>query len=317
MLLAGYGSAFVDIVINVSDAELMRAAPKVMRGTVCPVSKHEQQQLLAQFAPERHHRSIGGSCANTLRHFALEAQEHPSATQCAARLIAPIGSDDNAEFFTAQIARIPNLEFCPIAVKDTATNCCVAIVTPDGERTMFPMLEAEQQVRPELLLEEYFKDAQWLHIEGYTLRYPAIWAHLTQFAERTKLPYSVDAADYSIVTAHRAELLASSPAFKWLFANEAEANALRGNDLAHWPQARAAIVTLGARGACALCNHTTYASPSIAGIKVVDTVGAGDSFIAGFLHAWLAQNCDADDAIVTALHAGCSCAAQCIQHVGA
>jgi sugar/nucleoside kinase (ribokinase family) len=318
-LLAGYGSAFVDIVINVSAEELEQAAPGVPCGTVRPVSKLEQQELLEHFAPERRQRSVGGSCANTLRHFALEAQDDaPSST---VRLIAPIGTDDNGEFFAEQVAKIPNFQFCPIVIDGAATNCCVALVTPDGERTMFPLLEAEQRVRAEQLTAEMLRGAQWLHIEGYTLRYPEIWERLMLLAAKSHIAYSVDAADCSIATAHRTELLDTrSKYFRWLFANEAEAKALCGNDyIRDWPDKRAVVITLGARGAFAVSKNFKCGAPALKVEKVVDTVGAGDSFIAGFLHSWIRRSpvMEEDLSVVKGLAMGCACAAKCIQHAGA
>jgi fructoselysine 6-kinase len=52
--------------------------------------------------------------------------------------------------------------------------------------------------------------------------------------------------------------------------------------------ARLAIVTLGAHGSVALFGERLFSTPAEK-IEPVDTLGAGDSFIAAFLAAWLAN----------------------------
>ncbi|KQR70034.1 PfkB family carbohydrate kinase [Rhizobium sp. Leaf341] len=74
--------------------------------------------------------------------------------------------------------------------------------------------------------------------------------------------------------------------------------------------ARLAVVTRGARGSCAT-DGATRVETGIAPVDVVDTTGAGDSFIAGFLHAMM-DGRDLQDCLV----AGRSRAAVTCTHVG-
>lgn len=48
------------------------------------------------------------------------------------------------------------------------------------------------------------------------------------------------------------------------------------------------VVTMGGEGALLFMNDTCYVEPGIA-VKVVDTIGSGDAFLAGFLHNFSRQ----------------------------
>jgi fructoselysine 6-kinase len=74
--------------------------------------------------------------------------------------------------------------------------------------------------------------------------------------------------------------------------------------------AKLAVVTRGARGACA-SDGTTQFEVEAPPTNVVDTTGAGDSFIAAFLAAFKSG---AD--ICTSLNRGCQTAARTCSHIG-
>lgn len=74
--------------------------------------------------------------------------------------------------------------------------------------------------------------------------------------------------------------------------------------------AKLAVVTRGSRGACASDGVTSF-SVEAAPVEVVDTTGAGDSFIAAFLAAFKSG---AD--IRTSLERGCRTAATTCTHIG-
>lgn len=74
--------------------------------------------------------------------------------------------------------------------------------------------------------------------------------------------------------------------------------------------AELAVVTRGVRGSCA-SNGLEHASAGIRPVDVVDTTGAGDSFIAGFIIAHLEAR-----PLRERLEAGRDCAARTCTHVG-
>jgi sugar/nucleoside kinase (ribokinase family) len=100
------------------------------------------------------------------------------------------------------------------------------------------------------------------------------------------------------------------PILPWvdlLFVNEAEAKALSGRRkpreaAAHLAgRVTIAVVKTGPRGAVAASAKREWISPSPR-VDPVDTTGAGDTFDAGFLHAWLGGA-----PVEEALRLGCSC----------
>ena len=74
--------------------------------------------------------------------------------------------------------------------------------------------------------------------------------------------------------------------------------------------AKGAVVTLGARGSLALIGGQTFRAAAPA-ITPVDTTGAGDAYIAGFLAARLNGA-----SVPKAMAAGHTCAAACCGHPG-
>ncbi|MDQ0322466.1 fructoselysine 6-kinase [Pararhizobium capsulatum DSM 1112] len=74
--------------------------------------------------------------------------------------------------------------------------------------------------------------------------------------------------------------------------------------------AKLAVVTRGGEGSAAT-DGTVLAETGILAVDVADTTGAGDSFIAGFLHAYIAGG-----SLETSLVSGRECAARTCGHVG-
>ncbi|ASY65281.1 putative sugar kinase protein (plasmid) [Sinorhizobium sojae CCBAU 05684] len=74
--------------------------------------------------------------------------------------------------------------------------------------------------------------------------------------------------------------------------------------------ARLAVITRGARGSCA-SDAVERASVGVRPVEVVDTTGAGDSFIAGFIVTHLEGRC-----LVKCLEKGRDLAARTCTHVG-
>ncbi|MDR0959497.1 MAG: carbohydrate kinase [Propionibacteriaceae bacterium] len=81
----------------------------------------------------------------------------------------------------------------------------------------------------------------------------------------------------------------------------------------HWARAHntTVVVTLGADGSLAATSESTIFCPPVA-VNVVDTVGAGDAFMAGFLDSHLAGG-----SLEVALHHGAIIAGLTCQQVGA
>jgi sugar/nucleoside kinase (ribokinase family) len=140
---------------------------------------------------------------------------------------------------------------------------------------------------------DYLADTRHFHMSSYYLqralspRIPELFAHLKQAGVTISLDPNDDPTqqwDRGILDALRFVDV--------LMPNERETCLLAGET--ELPRAVAVlresvpllIVKHGAAGASAYRGDATWYMPAH-GVKVVDAIGAGDSFNAGFLHAWL------------------------------
>ncbi|MBQ4479776.1 MAG: adenosine kinase [Victivallales bacterium] len=287
LLLSGLGNVLLDLVLPVTDEEFEALNLPVPRGQVLRVTPCEQSALLRRFPPERVTRNPGGSCANALRAFAWHGMP--------AKLLGLAGDDQAAEFLiqafqaakvdTTGIKRLPG----------HATDCCLALVTPDGERTMLPAFDAGGTASENSFQITDLKLVNSLHIEGYCLRFPAMLEAVLSLARTCRLQLSWDLGDVSLVQAHHTELerIFRAHPLACLFSNHSEAQAFTGSPTASEAAvalnafAACAVVTAGADGAwIAAGDMDAIHVPAVPPAVLVDTIGAGDSFEGAFLAAY-------------------------------
>jgi ribokinase len=256
----------------------------------------------------------GGSAANT------------AAWLAAARVpVAYVGRAGDDLLGRAAVAELRHLGVDVHVALDPArpTGACVVVVTPDGERSMFPDAGANAGLAPEHLPAQLFAAGHHLHLSGYALltegsRAAALAA--LDLARAAGMTVSVDPASVNpLRTVGVEQVLGWLDGVDLLLANEDEACLLAGlaDPLAagralteRFPEV---VVKLGGDGA-AWCGRDAGAPVVVPAVRVdvVDTTGAGDAFAAGFLPADLAGDAPAD-----ALAAGCAVAARVVAQAGA
>ena len=205
---------------------------------------------------------------------------------------------------------------------DLPSGVCVVVVTPDGERAMFPSTGANAGLVPDDLPSELFTRPNHLHLSGYSLlndgsRAAGIAA--LRLGTQAGLTTSVDPASVGLLLERGAEaFLGWSTGCGVLLANAEEAQLLSGrSELAEAGAALLStygevVVKTGASGALWFGpGGTTVHAPAV-DVEVVDTTGAGDTFAAGFLPTWRAGGAPA-----AALAAGCAAAALVVGRAGA
>ena len=205
---------------------------------------------------------------------------------------------------------------------DLPSGVCVVVVTPDGERAMFPSTGANAGLVPDDLPSELFTGPNHLHLSGYSLlndgsRAAGIAA--LRLGTQARLTTSVDPASVGLLLERGAEaFLGWSTGCGVLLANAEEAQLLSGrSELAEAGAALLStygevVVKTGASGALWFGpGGTTVHAPAV-DVEVVDTTGAGDTFAAGFLPTWRAGGAPA-----AALAAGCAAAALVVGRAGA
>jgi ribokinase len=179
-----------------------------------------------------------------------------------------------------------------------ATGTIVAVTTPDGERTMYADRGANLALAADDVSDAVLAGAAHLHVSGYALLHPAprpaARSVLTRARDRG-LTTSVDLSSAApLAAAGAAAFRAWTQDVDLCRGNRVEAEVLSGaagaaaacRDLA--TAYAIAVVTDGRQGIWAASAGTVLHVPAVAA-TVVDTVGAGDAFTAGLLHALVSE----------------------------
>jgi sugar/nucleoside kinase (ribokinase family) len=191
----------------------------------------------------------------------------------------------------------------------------------EGERTMFVDRGANSGLVPDDVPAEAWGGVTWLHLTGYTFFDPAtrpVASELAAEAWRRGVRISVDPSSVAFIRAVGAEtFLGWIDGADLVVPNLDEARALAGStgpqvDLdalaARFPHV---VVTLGSMGAAYL-GGDDRAQVTAPHVDVVDTTGAGDAFVAGFLSRWVTGASPE-----VALEAGRAAAETCVTRLGA
>lgn len=245
----------------------------------------------------------GGSAANVTAWLAVAGTP--------VTLVARIGADALGRLQRDELAA------CGVAIRlavdaERPTGTCVALVDPDGERSMLPDRGANDALQPDDVPADLLVAGAHLHVSGYALLHPGsrpAAVHAIALGRSTGMTVSVDASSAAPLAAWGARhFIAETRDVDLLLANAAEA-ALLSAELARFARA---VVTRGPRGAAWYERGRLTAEVSAQPMAAIDTTGAGDAFAAGVLAGWLRGA--APDA---ALRGGTTLAARCVGHVGA
>lgn len=227
------------------------------------------------------------------------------------------------------------------SISGKATAMCLCLVTPDGQRTMRTYLGAALDMQKAA---EGFppSNLSLCHFEGYSLYRPGVAVGAMRTVRTAGGRVSLDLASFEVVRNCWKALkdILEAGLVDILFCNEDEAVAL--GDVAgllkgegshpssiesHYDGKASTIeavcgyflqfvsvvvISRGKDGCTAAARGGHRASVTAADVAVKDTVGAGDFFSAGFLHAWL-QNAPLE----TCARCGCAAGAAAVQATGA
>ena len=160
--LCGLGNAIVDLFLDLSDAEF--APLGFDRGTMRLVDHEEQHQLLTKFAAGEPRLVSGGSVANSVIGF----------SQLGGRgaFVGCVGDDRYGLHYEREFEQLGITFACPPLVGET-TGTCVAILTPDSERTMRTCLAVSGHLAERHVDVSRIAASEWLFVEGYVFANPA------------------------------------------------------------------------------------------------------------------------------------------------
>lgn len=178
-----------------------------------------------------------------------------------------------------------------LVVPDQSTGLSV-ILNRGADRAIMTALGLVASLQAHEVSDDLLRQARHLHVASYFLQtslqagLPQLFARARRLGLTTSLDTNYDPSEQWVGFD---ELLAATNVF---LPNEAEAKSLaRAGSVetaADWLARRVETlaVKLGSRGALGICRGQQVSVPSIP-VQVVDTVGAGDSFDAGFIYGYL------------------------------
>ena len=236
------------------------------------------------------------------------------------RLQTVLGRDDAGEAVLRRLEAL-GLDTQGVRIReDLRTSINVVLITPDGERSFLTDPHASmRQLRPEDLVIPEGTDILCL---ASIFVFPLLkTAELRNFFARAKAQGITVCAD--MTTCKNGETVAElAPALAYvdyLFPNEKEAMLLTGEttvetaaDALFRAGVGTVVIKCGDRGCYVKTEGRSFWSPAEEGVVCVDTTGAGDSFVGGFLSC-LAKDLPLEECLTFANQ----CGARAVEHVGA
>ena len=295
----GMGNPLLDISATVPQEFLDKYGVE-LDSAILAEDKHQPlfKELVEKYSPKY---IAGGATQNTIRVAQWMMPSQPKQTA----YLGCTGNDDNSK----------KLEECASSdgvlvhyMKDdtTPTGTCAALIK-DGERALVTNLDAANNFKPSHLETEQSKEiiasAKIYYIAGFFLTVSV--ESLVQVAEHAlanKKTFCLNLSAPFIVDFFGDQLATALPYADFLFGNEGEAAAFGkkhnlGEDLKEVALAAAAmpkkdgsrprtvVFTQGSQSTIVACDGkvTEYAVSPLAKELLVDTNGAGDAFVGGFL----------------------------------
>uniref|UniRef100_A0A383WAB7 Cilia- and flagella-associated protein 91 n=1 Tax=Tetradesmus obliquus TaxID=3088 RepID=A0A383WAB7_TETOB len=327
----GLGDPVMDVLFQVDHKFLASIANKA--GGCTNITDEELKRLTCMAAEHCDPvRVPGGSAANVMKGLA-----NISAGSVHCKFMGMVGTDAVARDYMQKLEQ-QNVQPVLLESCEGPTASCLCFVTPDGQRTMRTCLGASAHLTSSSMLPQGWPaGAALLHCEGYCLYRPQLAREAMREAKQAGALVSIDLASFECVANCKQPLLEllQEGLIDLVFANEEEAVALlevvagqqgasagaAAGDAAAQVQAaqeyvlqyaQVCVVSLGPRGCVARARGGLVGTSPAGGVKVVDTIGAGDYFTSGFLYAYLLgcslQQCAA---------VGCQAGSEAVQTKGA
>lgn len=283
--LIGVGSPIMDLLARVPD-DFLRQHVAGEKGGMVLVDDAEMQRIISLLpAPPAH--ATGGSAANATF----------NATRLGLRstFLGKLGHDDVAGTYrrTFEAAGVDGHRF---KRGPLANARCLALVTPDAQRTMRTCLGAAMTLSPAEITAADFAGCRHAHIEGYLVFNQALADAVLGAARAAGCTTSLDLSSFEVVHASRDWLFAQfHRGLDIVFANEDEIRALFQDQTSPYDALARRLAALGVLaaikvgkdGAWIATGDTLHRVEPRRVANVVDTNGAGDAWAAGFLFGHL------------------------------
>jgi sugar/nucleoside kinase (ribokinase family) len=282
--VCGLGNAIVDIFLEVDDAEF--ASLGFERGTMRLVDHAEQKQLLDRFHDSNRDLRLvsGGSVANSIIGL--------SQLGGAGAFIGCVGDDRYGMHYADEFEDLKIDIGNPILFGET-TGTCIALITPDAERTMRTCLAVSSELAARHVDADRIRRSKWLFIEGYVFANPATGQHAIreaiQIAKKEGTKIALTCSDAFIPEVFGDAFREALSQSDLLFCNAPEAMAVtktQSSDDA-FKAIRSmvpnSVVTDGPHGAFVCFEDQSCHVPAFP-CQPKDLTGAGDMFAGAFLY---------------------------------
>lgn len=317
--ILGMGNPLLDILATV-DHEFLEKYQLKMNDAILADEKHEPmyEELLRRDDKEF---VAGGATQNSIR-----VAQWLSRTDGVTAFLGAVGKDENAEILkkACQVAGVKPLYFESDA---KPTGVCAAVIS-EGERSLCTKLEAANEYKHSHTLksevQEAIKQAKIFYSASFFLTVPEgpqSMIHVAEHACSNNKIYALNLSAEFLIQVFGQKMAEIMPYTDFVFANETEAacygktNNL-GEDLStialkisalpkkSGARPRVVVITQGSDPTIVAKDGkvTMYPVPSLAKNLLIDTNGAGDAFVGGFL-ARLADEKSIEECVTTGHYA--------------
>jgi len=285
--VVGVGNALVDYQVEVPFGFLK--THRFQRGSMTLVEADWQADLIAEisktFGKDKFKKTSGGCAANTLAGIAnLGGSPY---------YMSKVANDKNGAFYKSDLEKA-GVKHDVHASEVGTTGSCLALITPDAERTMLTHLGISIELSEKDIQPMQIEQGEITYIEGYLWDSPSAKEACKKAIEVSKQKgkkVAFTCSDSWCVERHRKDFVQyAKSSVDILFCNEAEALEMtRAQDvfeafkmLREWCEI--VNITTGPRGALishkkeGVCEEIPTWS-----VKLVDKLGAGDLYAAGVL----------------------------------
>lgn len=282
--VCGLGNAIVDIFLELTEAEFSSLGFE--KGTMRLVEKPDQQALFQKFHDNKHDLRLvsGGSVANSI--IGLSQLGGKGA------FIGCVGDDRYGLHYASEFEELGIDIGNPILMGET-TGTCVAIITPDAERTMRTCLAVSSHLAERHVDERLIAESDWLFIEGYVFANPetgqSAIRRAMEIAKKHGTKVALTVSDAFVVQVFGEAFRKALDQADLVFCNASEAQALAGVDqpMEAFHRLKSVVphcvVTDGPNGAFIRYQGLEAHVPAFP-CEPRDLTGAGDMFAGAFLY---------------------------------
>jgi sugar/nucleoside kinase (ribokinase family) len=278
----GIGAPCIDVLVK-ADFDIIQSLG--IKGGSTQIDQMFIPNLLTKLNEAKLILAPGGSSSNTIKGLANLGHS------CA--FYGKRGNDKFGQQFVQSIKEL-GITSLVTTSKTHSTQLCLCLISPDGDRTMRCYPGAANEISSKDITPDLFEGVTLVHIEGYALYMndPQFTQTVMQMAKANGARISFDLSSFEMVNMFKPLILHLLRNYiDIVFANADEVKALTGLDPYEGCKnlknhCDIAVVMVGKEGCYVGSKDHIIQSPA-SEVNVIDTTGAGDLFVSGFLHGIL------------------------------